>query len=345
MIIGPHTIGAGCPPYIIAELSANHNGDIQRAFSIMEAAKRSGAHAIKLQTYTADTMTIDHDGPEFCIQSGLWDGRKLHDLYREAGTPWEWHKQLFDKAAQLGLTVFSTPFDHTAVDFLEDLNCPAYKIASFEATDLPLISKVASTGKPMIISTGLANLDEIGEAVETARSGGCRDLALLHCTSGYPAPVEDANLNTIADLSKRFGVISGLSDHTHGTVVSVCGVALGAAIIEKHFTLARADGGPDSAFSLEPHELTALVADCHAAWQALGAVNYDLKPSERANLVFRRSVYVVKDMKAGETFSPDNVRIIRPGYGLAPKRLQDVLGRHAKIDIPYGTALQEGHIA
>jgi len=332
-------VGDGQPPFIIAEVSANHNGSLERALKIIEAAAAAGAHAVKLQTYTADTITIDHDGPDFIIKGGLWDGYTLHKLYQEAYTPWEWHKPLFERARALGMLPFSTPFDFTAVDFLEDLNCPIYKIASFEAVDLPLIRYVASTGKPIIMSTGMANEQEIAEAVEAAREGGCKELVLLHCVSGYPTPPEDANLRTIPDMRERFGVPVGLSDHTLGTAVAVTATALGACAIEKHFTLSRADGGHDSAFSLEAEELKRLVEDTCTAFQALGRVNYERKESEKGNVVFRRSLYAVKDIAAGEELTPENVRSIRPGHGLAPKHYDAVLGRRAMVDIRRGTPL------
>lgn len=337
--IAGRSIGPNHLPYIIAELSANHNGSIDTAFKIIAEAKKAGADAIKLQTYTADTITLDSDADEFKIHGGLWDGRTLYELYQEAHTPWEWHKPLFDYAHKLDITIFSSPFDNTAVDLLEDLNAPAYKIASFEAIDLPLIRYVASTGKPMIISTGMADDEEIQEAIDAARSGGCEELAILHCVSGYPAPAEDYNLRTILDMRERFGLVTGLSDHTIDNTTAVTSVALGASIIEKHFTLDRNGGGPDDSFSLEPEDLVALCRDSKTAWQALGSVNYGRKCSEQANVKFRRSLYFVKDLKAGDVITEDAIRSVRPGFGLAPKFYDEVVGKKVLVDIAKNTAV------
>ncbi len=332
-------IGSNFPPYIIAELSANHNGDINRAFKILAMAKDCGADAIKLQTYTQDTLTIDCDKDDFKIKGGLWDGKTLYDLYSEAHMPWDWHKPLFDKAKELGITIFSSPFDATAVDLLEELGAPAYKIASFEAIDLPLIEYVAKTGKPLIISTGMANEKEIQEAVDTARNAGCNELVVLHCVSGYPAPAEDYNLATIPDMAKRFSVLTGLSDHTIDNTTAITSVVLGACLVEKHVTLNRNGGGPDDSFSLEKRELGQLCRDSKVAWKALGKVNYQRKDSEKGNLVFRRSLYVVKGIKAGEELTHENMRSIRPGYGLAPKYVNKIMGKRVIKDVSRGTPL------
>ena len=339
--IDGRSIGAGQPPYVIAELSGNHNGDIERALRIMEACKAAGADAVKLQTYTPDTMTIDHDGEDFRVKGGLWDGYTLYSLYQTAHTPWDWHPALFAKGLELGITVFSTPFDETAVNFLEELGAPAYKIASFENVDIPLIKRTAATGKPMIISTGMADETEIREAVEAARQGGCRDLALLHCVSGYPTRPEESNLRTVSDLAERFGVVAGLSDHTLTTATAVAGVALGAAMVEKHVTLRRADGGPDAAFSLEPDELATLIRDCRTAAAAMGRASYEMLESELANRIFRRSLYVVADMAQGDVFTSQNLRSIRPGYGLPPKHLPTILGKRSSRRITRGTPLKK----
>lgn len=336
-------IGPEFSPYIIAEMSANHNGDIENAYKILEMAKECGADAIKIQTYTQDTLTIDCDKDDFKIKGGLWDNRTLYDLYSEAHMPWEWHKPLFGKAKELGITIFSSPFDFTAVDLLEELGAPAYKIASFEAIDIPLIEYVAKTGKPMIISTGMANEDEIQEAVNAAKNAGCKELVVLHCVSGYPAPAKDYNLATIQDMSQRFNVLTGLSDHTVDNTTAVTSVALGACLIEKHVTLDRNGGGPDDSFSLERPDLEQLCHDSKIAWQALGTVNYQRKESEKDNVVFRRSLYVVKDVEAGEVFTHDNVRSIRPGYGISPKYLKTVIGAKATKDLIRGTALKDEH--
>lgn len=337
--IAKRKIGPDYSPYIIAEMSANHNGDIENAYKIIEMAKECGADAIKLQTYKADTITMKSNNPEFLIEGGLWDGRSLYDLYEEAHMPWEWHKLLFEKAKELGITIFSSPFDFTAVDLLEELGAPAYKVASFEAIDLPLIEYVAKTGKPMIISTGMANEEEIREAVETARNAGCEELVVLHCVSGYPAPSGDYNLATVADMATRFDVLTGLSDHTIDNTTAITSVALGACLIEKHVTLNRNGGGPDDSFSLEKPELLQLCRDSKIAWEAVGKVNYDRKESEKGSAKFRRSLYVVKDIAEGELFTHENVKSIRPGYGLAPKYLYDVIGKKANSSITSGTAL------
>jgi pseudaminic acid synthase len=337
--IAGRLIGRAREPFIICELSGNHNGSLERALEMVEAAARTGCDAIKIQTYTPDTLTIASDRPDFKIVGGLWDGRTLHDLYGEAYTPYEWHEALFARAKELGVLMFSSPFDETAITLLEELDAPAYKIASFEAVDLGLIAAVARCGKPMIISTGLANLEEIERALQTVRDNGDPPVILLHCISAYPAPMEEANVRTVPDLAARFGVVSGLSDHTMGSAASVAAVSIGACVIEKHFTLARADGGPDSAFSLEPHEFKALVQDCKDAWRALGVVGYDLKGSENGSIVFRRSLYVVQDVEAGQPLSKDNVRSIRPGYGLPPRHLDEVLGKVATRPLKRGEAL------
>ena len=339
MNINHREISQNQPPYIIAELSANHNGNIQRAFDSILAAKKAGADAVKIQTYTADTMTIDCDAEDFQIKDGLWDGYSLYDLYKEAQTPYKWHKPLFDYAKEIGITIFSTPFDETAVDLLEELGAPAYKIASFEMTDLPLIKYVVQTGKPMIISTGMASLEEIEEVVQVVKENGCQDLVLLHCISSYPAPVEQSNLRTIPDLSKRFDVLSGLSDHTMGTTVATTSVALGACLIEKHFTLSRKDKGPDSEFSLEPNELRQLCVDTKTAWQSLGEAGYERKSAEESNVKLRRSIYVIKDIKKGDKLTEENVKRIRPGFGLAPKHWDEVLLSRASCDIACGTPI------
>lgn len=334
-------IGRNHVPFVIAEMSGNHNQSLERALEIVEAAARSGAHALKIQTYTPDTMTIDLDEREFHIgdPGSLWAGTSLYKLYGEAYTPWEWHKPIFDRCRELGIIGFSTPFDDTAVDFLESLDVPCYKIASFENTDLPLIRRVAATGKPLIISTGMATVAELDETVRAAREAGCKDLILLKCTSTYPATAENTNIATIPHLRELFGCEVGLSDHTMGVGVSVASVALGAAVIEKHFTLNRADGGVDSTFSMEPAEMAALVVESARAWQALGQVSYGATEKEKKSLVFRRSLYIVEDVKAGEMLTLRNVRAIRPGYGLPTKYLEQVLGRTARRDLARGTAL------
>ncbi len=325
--ISGRAIGESNPPYIIAEMSANHNGNLDTALRIIERAKHAGADAIKIQTYRPDTITLRSDLPDFQINEGLWAGRTLYDLYEWAHTPWEWHKPLFDYANKLDITIFSSPFDNTAVDLLEDLNAPAYKIASFEAVDLPLIKYVASTGKPMIISTGMADAEEIEEAISAARDGGCQELAILHCVSGYPAPPEDYNLRTIPDMIERFGLVTGLSDHTLDNTTAIASVVMGASIIEKHFTLDRNGGGPDDSFSLEPPELAALCRDSRTAWAALGKVDYGRKSSEQGNVKFRRSLYFVKDMNAGDVVTADSLRSVRPGFGVLPKYFDSLLGR------------------
>ena len=325
--------------YIIAEVSANHNGSIERAESIVRAAADNGANAVKLQTYTADTMTIPCDNEYFRIKGTLWEGKNLHALYQEAYTPWEWQPRLKALANDLGMDCFSTPFDATAVDFLEKMDVPCHKVASFEVVDIPLLKKIAATGKPVIMSTGMASLAEIDEAVTTLRGNGTTELALLKCTSAYPAPPEEANLRTIPHLAQAFNCVAGLSDHTLGSAVAVGAVALGARIIEKHFTLARADGGPDSAFSMEPDEFKQMVQDIRTVEKALGSVCYDLTPKQKESKVFRRSLFVVKDMKAGDVFTEENVRSIRPGYGLHPRFLSIILGKQAAINIRQGTPL------
>ena len=337
--IAGQRIAVDSPPYVIAEMSANHNGNIETAFKIIEAAKQAGADAVKLQTYRPETITLNCDSEDFRIHGGLWDGRTLYDLYQEAHMPWDWHAPLFLYARKLGITIFSSPFDNTAVDLLENLNAPAYKIASFEAVDPALIKYVASTGKPMIISTGMSNAEEIQEAVDAALEGGCKELALLHCVSGYPAPAADYNLRTIPDMIKRFGLVTGLSDHTLDNITSITSVAMGASIIEKHFTLNRSNGGPDDSFSLEPADLFALCRDSKTAWQALGQVDYRCKPSEQGNIKFRRSLYFVRDLMSGDVIAENDIRSIRPGFGLAPKYLKYTIGKTVNKNVKAGTAL------
>jgi pseudaminic acid synthase len=335
-------IGPNHPPFIIAEMSGNHNQSLERALEIVEAAAKSGAHALKIQTYTPDTMTLDLDEREFHISDpkSLWAGTSLYKLYGKAYTPWEWHKPIFDRARELGMIPFSTPFDDTAVDFLESLKVPCYKIASFENTDLPLIRRVAATGKPLIISTGMATVAELDETVRTAREAGCNDLLLLKCTSTYPATPENTNILTIPHLRELFGCEVGLSDHTMGIGVAVASVALGASVIEKHFTLNRADGGVDSAFSMEPVEMAQLVIETERAWQALGQVSYGPTEAEKKSLQYRRSLYVVQDLKAGDVLTYKNVRAIRPGLGLPTKYLEQILGKTVNQDVKRGTALE-----
>lgn len=339
--ISARPIGRDHSPFIIAEMSGNHNQSLDCALKIVEAAAKSGAHALKIQTYTPDTMTIDLDEREFHISDpdSLWVGTSLYKLYGEAYTPWEWHKPIFDRARELGIIAFSTPFDDTAVDFLESLDVPCYKIASFENTDLPLIRRVAATGKPLIISTGMATVAELDETVRAAREAGCKDLILLKCTSTYPATAENTNILTIPHLRELFGCEVGLSDHTMGLGVSVASVALGATVIEKHFTLNRADGGVDSTFSMEPAEMAQLVVETERAWQALGYVSYGPTDAEKKSIQFRRSLYIVQDLKTGDVLTRENVRAIRPGLGLPAKYLEQVLGMKVTQGVKRGTAL------
>lgn len=340
-LIGDRRIGAKHTPFIIAEMSGNHNQSIERAYAIIDAAAECGAHAVKLQTYTPDTMTIRASNGLFSIddEDSLWKGRNLYDLYAEAHTPWEWHAPLFEYAREKGLIIFSTPFDETAVDFLESLNVPAYKVASFENTDVPLLRKVASTGKPVIMSTGLATLSDLDQAVSVLRENGCKDLVLLKCTSTYPATPENTNLRTIPHMQQLFNCHVGLSDHTMGIGAAVAAVSLGARVIEKHFTLNRADGGVDSAFSIEPHELTSLVVEAERAFYAMGDIQYGIQTVEKKSLRFKRSLYIVKDIRAGEPFTSENLRVIRPGDGLAPKYYDKLIGKIAKTDFEAGTPL------
>ena len=339
--IGKRKVGAGETPFVIAEMSGNHNQSLERALEIVEVAARTGAHALKIQTYTPDTMTLDLEEREFHISDpgSLWAGTSLYKLYGQAHTPWEWHKPIFERARELGIIAFSTPFDATAVDLLESLEAPCYKIASFENTDLPLIRRVAATGKPLIISTGMASIAELDDAVHAAREAGCKDLILLKCTSTYPATAGNTNILTIRHMRELFGCEVGLSDHTMGVGVSVASVALGATVIEKHFTLNRADGGVDSTFSMEPDEMTQLVVEAERAWQALGRVSYGATDAEKASLVFRRSIYVAEDMEAGDLFTAKNLRCVRPGMGLPPKFYDMLLGRHVNQDVKKGTPM------
>ena len=339
--IAGRPIGQGHSPFVIAEMSGNHNQSLERALEIVEAAAKTGAHALKIQTYTPETMTLDIAEREFFIadKNSLWKGKSLFQLYGEAYTPWEWHKPIFDRARELGIIAFSTPFDDTSVDFLESLDVPCYKITSFENTDIPLIRKVASTGKPMIISTGMASVAEIDETVRAARDAGCKDLVLLKCTSTYPATPTNTNILSIPHMRALFGCEVGLSDHTMGVGVSVASVALGATVVEKHFTLNRADGGVDSSFSMEPAEMSSLVVETERAWQALGSVSYGATAAEEKSKVFRRSLYVAEDMKAGDILTPANLRAIRPGLGLPPKFMEIVMGKAVKVDVKKGTAL------
>lgn len=337
-IIDHRRIGPGNPPYIIAELSANHNGSLLRALETIDAAHRCGADAVKLQTYTPDTLTIDCDAPDFMIRGGLWDGYKLYDLYQQAQTPFEWHRAMFRHARERGITIFSTPFDESAVDLLESLNAPAYKIASFEIVDLPLIRYVGSTGKPMIISTGMASESEIGEAIAAAHDAGCKDVVLLHCVSSYPAPIDQANLRQMPELARRFGTFPGLSDHTLGTAAAIAAVALGACVVEKHFTLTRAEKGPDSEFSLEPADLSHLCNDTRDAWLALGRPGFQRQQAEAGSVVFRRSIYFVRDLPAGSVVGADDIRRIRPGKGLAPKYFDSLIGKRVKVAVKRGQA-------
>lgn len=344
MKIEKKEIGKNKTPFVIAEMSANHNGEIENAFKIIKAAKNAGADAVKIQTYRPDTITLKSDAEEFRIQGGLWHGKTLYQLYEEAHTPWEWHKPMFDYARKIGIIIFSSPFDTTAVDLLEDLNTPAYKIASFEMVDIPLIKYVAKTGKPMIISTGMAKVEEIQEAVDAARTSGCKELAILHCVSGYPAPADNYNLNTIPDMKRRFGVETGISDHTIGNATAIAAVALGAVIIEKHFTLDRKAGGPDDSFSIEPKELKQLIIDVKTAWQALGKIDYSCKPTEENNIKYRRSLYFIKDMKAGDLISYETVRSVRPGYGLEPKYYEEIIGKKIITDVKANTPVERSKI-
>ncbi|MFC0562375.1 pseudaminic acid synthase [Halalkalibacter alkalisediminis] len=332
-------IGTNHPPFVIAEMSGNHNQSLDRALEIVETAAKAGAHALKLQTYTADTMTLNLSHGDFYINdsSSLWKDHSLYKLYQKAYTPWEWHKPIFERCKDLGIIGFSSPFDETALEFLESLNVPCYKIASFENTDIPLIRKVASKGKPMIISTGMATVAELDETVRTAREAGCKDLVLLKCTSTYPATPKNTNINTIPHMKELFNCQVGLSDHTMGTGVAVASVALGATVIEKHFTLSRQDGGVDSSFSLEPNEMKSLVKETERAWQALGNVQYGVSNEEKGSLQYRRSLYVAKDMNLGETFTKDSIKSIRPGFGLPPKYFDKILGKKAKKAVSKGT--------
>jgi pseudaminic acid synthase len=337
--IDGRNIGVNYPPYVIAEMSANHNGDINNAYKIIAMSKESGANAVKLQTYHPDIITMDINTPEFKIEGELWGGQTLYQLYNNAFMPWEWHKPLFDYAKKIGITIFSSPFDNTAVDLLEDLNVPAYKIASFEAIDLPLIKYVAQTGKPIIISTGMANEEEIQEAIDAARDGGCKELAILHCVSSYPAPASEYNLKTLSDMGRRFQLVLGLSDHTIDNTTAVTSIALGSSIIEKHVTLNRKGGGPDDSFSLEYQELKDLCSNVRIAWNSLGKVDYSQKSSEKNNIKFRRSLYFVQQMNAGEVITYNHIRSIRPGFGLKPKYISKLIGMKVKENISPGTAV------
>ena len=338
------SVGEKFPPYIVAEMSANHNGDIKNAFQIIKSAKENGAHAVKIQTYRPDTITIESDREDFKIKDGLWKGKTLYELYDWAHTPWDWHKDLFDYARKIDITIFSSPFDKTAVDLLEDLNTPAYKIASFEIVDIPLIKYVASTKKPIIISTGMANLDEIQDAVNACQESGCNNLALLHCVSGYPAPSADYILNTVTDIKNKFNLITGLSDHTLNNITAIASIPLGVSIIEKHFTLDRNGGGPDDSFSLEPDDLKDLCESTYIAWKSLGKIDYDRKSSEMDNIKFRRSLYFIKSLKKGDLITKKHIKSIRPGFGVSPKYIDKVIGKYAQTHIEKGTAVTKNYI-